>query len=237
MPVKFDNGGVPGDWSYDCSSEDWCPLRFAILRTPATPPMGHLLLAALLLVAVGCSRSPAKAPEALGALPEFELVDQNSVKFSASDLDGSIWVTDFIFTSCQSTCPRLTGLMRDLQGKLSTETDGVRFLSISVDPENDTPEALKAYAEKYGADQASWSFLTGDKPAVHGLVNGFRVAIQEPAHTGDGPHSQHEKPIDIIHSNHFVLLDKSRHIRGYYRTDRTGLRALEKDARALLAQR
>lgn len=197
----------------------------------------HWFWPVLLVALVGCSRSPAQAPEPLGALPEFELVDQHSAKFSASDLDGSIWVTDFIFTSCQSTCPRLTGLMRDLQGKLETDTDGVRFLSISVDPENDTPDTLKAYADKHGANQASWSFLTGDKSAVYELVQGFRVAIEEPERKGDGEHGKHQKPVDIIHSNHFVLLDNSRHIRGYYRTDRTGLKALEKDARALLAQR
>ncbi len=195
------------------------------------------LIALLLLALVACSRSAEQVPATLGALPDFQLVDQNSAEFTASDLDGSVWVTNFIFTSCQSTCPRLTGLMRDLQGDLKGSTDAVRFLSISVDPENDKPETLKAYAQKYGADESNWTFLTGEKPAVHELVNGFRVALEEPKKKDHAQHEKHEQPMDIIHTNHFVLLDKNRHIRGYYRSDRTGLSSLEKDARALLAQR
>lgn len=194
--------------------------------------LGRISLVVLLL-AVGCSRSSEQTPVTLGVLPEFALVDQNEAEFAATDLDGSVWVTNFIFTSCQTRCPRLTGLMRGLQTDLKSQGSDVHFLSVSVDPETDTPAALKAYAEKYGADQTNWTFLTGDKAAVHELMAGFRVALEEPEHKG---HDMHEKP-DIIHSNHFVLLDKSRQIRGYYRTDHAGLKQLGKDAKLLVAQR
>lgn len=162
----------------------------------------------------------------LAEVPDFELVDRHGETFRGRQLEGDVWIVDFIFTSCVTYCPMLTRRMGELRGELKDE--GVHFLSVSVDPEHDTPEVLTEYAEEHDADHDDWVFLTGDTAEVaRAVVQGFKTPMGEPVDRegGDG--------YDILHARHFLLVDRERQIRGYYRTDEEGLERLERDARRL----
>ena len=153
-------------------------------------------------------------------LPEFELVDQDSQPYGSEQLRGKPWIADFVFTQCPSRCPMLTREMAKIQSELNGKGwDDVQLVSISVDPENDTPETLTAYAAKHGAKTETWRFLTGQRDKIWSLgVDGFLLPIADAEGGFDGP---------ILHSNKFVLTDRQGRIRGYYD-------ALEESARSKL---
>ena len=166
----------------------------------------------------GCE--PAQSVPIWGTLPEFSLIDQDSQPYGTEQLRGRPWIADFIFTHCPSRCPMLTREMARIQTDLRGRGwDDVQLVSISVDPENDTPEILAAYAVKHGAQEGSWQFLTGQRDEIWSLgVDGFQLPIANAEDGLDGP---------ILHSNKFVLTDRQGRIRGYYD-------ALEKPARVKL---
>ena len=113
------------------------------------------------------------------AVPEFSLTDQNGQTVSNDDLRGKIWIADFIFTRCKGPCPLMTARMLEMQRAL-TKTPEVKLVSVTVDPEYDTPEVLKAYAEANHADPDRWKFLTGDKAVIEKLVTeGFMQHLAE----------------------------------------------------------
>ncbi len=168
------------------------------------------------------SSRPAELP-IYGRVPEADLTDQTGRPFTLASLKGRAWIADFIFTSCAGTCPQMTARMAALQGKLPPE---LHLVSISVDPERDTPAVLAEYAGRHGADPARWHFLTGEPTQIPKLVSeGFRLSYAE----GTDP----AEP--IIHSVRFVLVDPSGAIRGYYdSTDPAHLDRLISDAESLL---
>lgn len=113
------------------------------------------------------------------AVPEFSLTDQNGQTVTNADLRGKIWIADFIFTRCKGPCPLMTARMLEMQ-KALTKTPEVKLVSVTVDPEYDTPEVLKAYAEANFADPERWKFLTGDKAVIEKLVTeGFMQHLTE----------------------------------------------------------
>ena len=134
-------------------------------------------------------------------LPEFVLTDQHGNQFSREDLIGKVWVADFIFTTCAGPCPIMTSQFTELQDRFSENPD-FRLLSISVNPEYDTPAVLKEYGDRYSADHSRWSFLTGAREDIHDLaVTGFHVgSVEDP----------------VFHSTRFILVDRKSRIRGYY---------------------
>jgi protein SCO1/2 len=106
--------------------------------------------------------------------PEFALIDQSGRTVSLSGLRGKTLLLDFVYTNCPGPCPILTSAHVTLQRRLSPELrEKIWFVSISIDPDRDTPEALRAYAEARGADLTRWSFLTGPPQAVHEVVRRF----------------------------------------------------------------
>jgi len=108
--------------------------------------------------------------------PAFQLIDQQGRSVALSDLSGKALLLDFIFTRCPGPCPVLTGLHVDAQRALPAELrERVWFVSISLDPEHDRPEVLRAYAEARGADLSSWSFLTGESETVGEVIQGYGV--------------------------------------------------------------
>jgi protein SCO1/2 len=146
----------------------------------------------------------------LGQVPAFALVDQAGQPFAAGELDGKVWVADFVFTSCAEICPRLTGEMAKLQRYLINRgADGrARLVSVSVDPERDTPERLAAYAKGFQADPRVWKFLTGpSKQIEEAVVRGFKMGLEKEPE-GDS--------FSILHGTKFVLVDARGAIRGYY---------------------
>lgn len=159
-----------------------------------------------------------------GSVPDFSLTERSRRIVRLGDLQGSIWIADFIYTNCTDTCPMQTATMAKLQEELPNQTD-YKLVSISVDPERDTPAALTDYAARYKADAKRWWFLTGDKQQITRLVQeGFRLSAM-PA--GDAS-------AVVLHSSRFVLVDGHAQIRGYYESqDPEALRRLKKDAATL----
>jgi len=164
-------------------------------------------------------RHEPEPPPVLGELPPFELVAASGEPFGLDDLEGRVWVVNFFFTRCGAICPRLTAAMHSLQERYEAAGTGpgLGLLSVTVDPDHDTPEVLGDYARRHDVDAGRWTFLTGDRAAVERLVEqGFRTAI--------GPPGQDEAGwIDIAHSGRLVLVDRRGRIRGYYETDAAGL--------------
>jgi len=141
-------------------------------------------------------------------VPDITLIDQDSLPFHMSDMDGKIVVADFFFTTCPSICPIMTMQMTRLQWVLEDPAfKDVRFLSHTVNPKNDTPAVLKAYAKQQGADLNLWTFVTGDEEVIwnHGF-EGYLISAQQ----------DDAAPGGFLHSSMFVLLDRERHIRGFY---------------------
>jgi len=161
------------------------------------------------------ARSRAPLP-VLWTLPDWQLVDQQGRPFGARDLRGSVYIANFVFTSCVTECPRLSRRMSHLQPEAYAHPGRVRLVSISVDPERDTPERLREYLTHYRVDERVWTFVTGPEPAVTSLLlRGFRVAIERPSADAQRPFD----PVRLAHSNRFALVDGRGRLRGTYLDD------------------
>jgi len=142
---------------------------------------------------------------AYGTVPGFQLTNQNGQPFGSAQLSGKIWIADFIYTTCPGPCPMISSRMSELQKPLQ-KTD-VHLVSFSVNPEKDTPEVLRGYADKLQAEPGRWDFLTGAKPAIYKLSHdGFKLAVSDGSDAQGIP----------VHSTRIVLVDRHGQIRGYY---------------------
>ena len=161
------------------------------------------------------------------ALPDFTLTERGGQPLHLADLAGKVWVADFFYTTCPGPCPMLTSRLSEVQKALGSNPE-VRLVSISVDPEKDTPEVLKVYAERFKAG-ANWLFCTGEKEAVYGLAHdGFKLPIA--AGTPDsGP---------VTHSTRLILVDRHGTVRGFFEgTTEDGVQALVSAIRRLLDEK
>ena len=185
--------------------------------------LGALLFALL----VACQRETKL--ERYGQLPQFTLQNQLGNSFTDADLRGRVVVVDFIFTSCPDVCPLLTQELAALRKKLPLEAP-LSFVSFSVDPEHDTPEKLRVFAQQHGVDVPHFWFLTGPIAEVKRVVTlGFKQAMQaEPIQEG--------KPRNVLHGTHFVLVDRRGEIRGFFANDPAGHHALQKAVSVLLSE-
>ena len=139
-------------------------------------------------------------------VPNAVLVDERGKTVRLDANRGYVTVYDFIFTNCAGTCPLMTATMRRLTVKVNKDAK-VRFVSISVDPDRDTPAVLRDYASRFRNDPR-WTFLTGDKAAIVDLsVNGFKLAAGGPPQPGNEP---------LLHSAKLAVADKNGIIREYY---------------------
>ena len=183
--------------------------------------VGVLVVLAGLLA--GCEREREPLP-VVAQVPPFSLLDQHGAEMTADSLRGDVWIANFIFTSCPDVCPLLTKKMADVRLGLVRRGMDVRFVSFSIDPQTDTPPVLLAYAEKRGAAHADWSFLTGPLDDVKAVVvSGFKQTVEPDP----------ERPDNILHGSHFVLIDRRGAIRGFFRSDPNGLLDLSLAARTL----
>jgi len=176
-----------------------------------------LLLAPLLLLA-SCGHPTAKLDD-YGVVPHFALTDSEGHPFDSNELKGKVWIVDFIYTTCPGPCPRMTSQMHKLSEKLKGD-NGIRLVSISVDPQHDTPPVLDAYAHRFGGPAPNWVLLTGPLPTIDLLaVNTFHIGTVRNR---------------LVHSTRFMLIDKNGHLRGYYSTfDSEDFQKLQADAEAL----
>jgi protein SCO1 len=169
------------------------------------------------------SHSP---PPVLYRVPDFALTDQMGKSFGSADVDGKIWVADFVFTHCPTRCEELTERMSSLQKRLRYMRDGMLLVSFSVDPENDTPAKLYEYGTKHKANHLRWRFLTGDMAEVkRAVVEGFK----QPMEKDDSDAPIEDQLMSITHGTRFVLIDAQRRIRGYYEIDDAGIEKLLAD--------
>ncbi|MBL7999900.1 MAG: SCO family protein [Candidatus Kapabacteria bacterium] len=153
--------------------------------------------------------------------PQFSGENFDGRTFTSTSLKGSVWIASFMFTTCGGVCPVMNGHQSALQNEYSPK--GVRFVSVSVDPDNDTREALTAYAATYGIAPGSdvWYMLRMPIDSVRSLsVKGFLLS----------------DPVEpSAHSPRFVLIDKEQNIRGYYDSmDSSKVRQLRLDIQKLI---
>lgn len=175
-----------------------------------------------------CDRK-AEPPPRFGQVPAFSLIDQRGQTVTLGDFQAKLWIVDFIFTTCPDICPMLTQQLAALRKDLPRDPR-LRFVSISVDPDYDTPERLRAFAELHGANHPDWYFLTGDANAVKRVVTeGFKQAMQAVS-------EEEGRPRNVLHGTHFVLVDGGGTIRGFHRTEGEGLAETRAAALALLAE-
>ena len=166
----------------------------------------------------------------------ISLTNQLGEQISLDDLKNKIIIADFFFTRCPSICPALTKNMKGLQDALKMkdprrkiDSAFVQFLSFSVDPERDSVEVLKKYADSYGINHDSWWLLTGPKKQIYDFaLNELKLGLQDGG-TVDS---------NFIHTGKFVLLDRERIVRGYYDgLDTASLSRLAEDLTILLLEK
>ncbi len=199
--------------------------------------LGAIFIAAVVSLATA-GRRPATTRRAgqeipPGAFPlaDFRLVERSGRVITQADLAGRVWVASFIFTRCPLSCPRITGVMKDLQRRFA----GTRVLlvSLSVDPEYDTPSVLSEFARIFKADPERWWFLTGDKVQIHELIQGrFKLGLQEasPAEKAAGSEA-------ITHSDRLALVEDGQVVGFFESSDRASLDALVARAHRLALAR
>ena len=184
---------------------------------------------------------PTYALPVLYPVPDFSLIERSGNSIKLPDLIGKVWITNFFFTRCRDTCPLQSFRLSQLQQAFAEEPN-VRLVSITVDPEWDTPEILTQYANKFHADSKRWLFLTGDKEVIYELaLQGFRLAIRD-TREREHDHSTHRNPNGslssggiLLHSSRFVLVDRKGNIRGYYQSkERRDIEMLRRHVRVLL---
>lgn len=160
-------------------------------------------------------------------VPEFSLTERSGQPITRADLLGKVWIADFVFTRCSGPCPTLSARMQALQSALA-DAPGVKLVTFTLDPVNDTVAVLSDYAKRFHADPQRWWFVTGDKEEVvqKFVIEGLKQTVI-PAQ-GDDP---------LIHSQYIVIVDAA----GRIRTAHDGLSATTKplvirDVRKLLLE-
>ena len=121
--------------------------------------------------------------------PEFALTSQDGAPVTLADFRGKVVAVTFIFTMCTATCPVLTPMMSFVQDQLGADFGAkIAFVSITVDPERDTTDVLKEYAQAFGANFAGWSFLTGTPAAIRDVTRRYGVYASK-SENGDVDHT------------------------------------------------
>lgn len=141
---------------------------------------------------------------------DFSFTNQHGKVISNKDYDGKVYIVEFFFTTCPTICPRMSKNLVDIQNNFPNNKD-FGIASFTINPVNDTPEVLKAYAEQYGVTNPNWHFLTGDQDTIYELANtGFNLYAEQVEGAPGG----------FEHSGNFALIDKEGYIRS--RTDAYG---------------
>lgn len=183
--------------------------------------------------------SESLAPPPLIKAPRITLTDQREEAFDSNELLGRAWIVDFIFTNCPGPCPIMTSNMRTLQESIGP-TDRLHLVSITCDPWRDTPQALAAYAQAYGADERQWSFLTGEYGEIQRYARALLLSVENPQQEAERLAREGAAPADdpgdhggpIVHSSRFVLVGPDGFVRGWYSgTDAAEMDRLLADAR------
>jgi len=158
----------------------------------AAPALALVMLAALLLVPVDDAPQQTFKQQPLPKIapaPEFSLTSQDGGRVTLADFRGKVVAVTFIYTLCTTTCPVLTPMMSFVQDQLGSNFGTkIAFVSITVDPERDTPQVLKEYAQAFDANLAGWAFLTGTPDAIRDVTRRYGVFASKTAN-GDVDHT------------------------------------------------
>ncbi len=168
----------------------------------------------------------------LNRVPDFALTNQNGGVVVLGDLRGQVWVADIIFTRCPGACAKMSHEMSQLQSALAPN-EPIKLVSLTADPEFDTPVALKQYGEKFGAAPNRWEFLTGKKLDLYRLATtGLLLAVD------DVKPDERTSPDDLfVHSTHFVVVDQQGRVRGSFDgTEPSSRRKIVETVQSLLRQ-
>ena len=173
-----------------------------------------------ILLGIGCviflvSCGENKAPENItpqdlpvlgnGPIPSFGFINQNGDTVTEKNVDGKIYVADFFFTTCPTICPKMKNEMLRVQEAYQND-ERVMILSHTIDPEHDTKQVLKEFADRLEIKGNQWQFLTGDKDSIYSMAERYMIsAVEDPSAPGG-----------FVHSGAFILVDGQRQIRGYY---------------------
>lgn len=172
--------------------------------------LGLLSVACLLSVAELQNRQPLPV---IGQIADFTLTNEDGAVTTLANLTNHVWVADIIFTRCAGPCPRMTAQMKSIQDRLPA-TGGARLVTLTTDPDYDSPAILKRYGDRFGADFNRWMFLTGTKAQIAGLAaNSLKLGS-----TPMTPTDQKNSADLFIHTTIFVLMDKHARMRGIYQT-------------------
>lgn len=157
----------------------------------------------------------------------FMFINQHGEKVTEETVKGKIYVTDFFFTTCQSICPIMSSELERVYKTFSANKD-ILILSHTVSPEEDSIDVLMDYAKLHGVKDKRWLFLTGEKKHLYDMA---RTSYLLNAEEGNGDEN------DFIHTQNFALVDKERHLRGFYDgTDSLDVSRLITDIKLLLEE-
>ena len=172
---------------------------------------------ALSLVEINRTHRPAALP-VIGPVAGFTLTNQDGQITTLADLTNRVWIADIIFTRCAGSCPIMSKQMESLQDALPP-TSRTRLVTLTTDPDFDTPPVLKKYGERYGANSNRWTFLTGTKSEIAGLAGNSLKLSAVPVKPED-----RQNPADLfIHSTIFVIVDQHARLRRIFETEGDGV--------------
>jgi protein SCO1/2 len=172
----------------------------------------------------------------IGPAPAFELTNQDNKKISSKDYEGKVYVLEFFFSTCPTICPKMNANMVKLQDEYYGKPD-FGIVSITINPENDTPAILKEHAKKVGVKHYNWHMLTGDRKYIYNLAKEYKLYAGVNADAAGG----------FEHSGMFALVDKNGNIRSrkdtygnpilyYDGVDADGVNAIKEDIKKLLEE-
>ncbi len=166
-------------------------------------------------------------PPVLYKLPQYEMTNQFGESFGSKNLKGKVYIANFLFTNCATTCTMIMNASLNLQNRIKNLKSVASLVTFTVDPVNDTPNVLLKYSRDWKVNPSNWNFLTGTEEQVNSLLlDGFKVPID--------PQRESGTVYDIAHSEKFVLVDQKGRIRGYYSSSKEDMNQLIRDTGLLV---
>lgn len=164
-----------------------------------------------------------KGREVIYKIENLSFIDQNNQIFSEKNVSNKTYIANFFFTRCPSICPKMKTVLKDIANEYEKASD-FKITSFSIDSKYDTPEVLKLYANSTNVIYNKWFFLTGSNEELNHTAKLFRTSF-----------SQNEDNIDFYHSSYVALVDRQKHIRGFYNLlEPASVNKLKKDLKKLL---
>ncbi|CAA7194327.1 SCO family protein [Chryseobacterium potabilaquae] len=164
-----------------------------------------IIVIALLFLAIGVGMEYFKSSlYTVMKVPSFELTDQNNKKVTNKDMLGKVYLVEFFFSKCPTICPVMNTNMRAIEDEINNPNFGI--ISISIDPENDTPALLKEHASRIGVKSPNWHFLTGNRAYIGNLADQFNIYVGDEKEEGES----------LNHSGMIALVDEKGNIRCRY---------------------